>query len=246
MKLQHSLGGLQGLGPVDLQKNVFVQEWEKRIFGIHTVMMALSSHLSVSLPKYPIGSVPTKFKDIWTWADLRRGAESMQPFEYFQYRYYEKWLGGISGFFIEKGYITSNELEEKTEFYLREGNYNFAPMPSIEEPAIDEQVLRYLLEGDSGQRPASTQPRFNAGDEVLIDDPACSEHTRLPGYLRNKKGVIDLVYPDCYAYFPGPSDRLDTAQISYSVKFNASDIWGPDKSEPGAVIYADLFECYLK
>ena len=46
MKLQHALGGLENLGPVSLETRVFVQEWEKRIFGIHTVMMAESAHLS--------------------------------------------------------------------------------------------------------------------------------------------------------------------------------------------------------
>jgi nitrile hydratase beta subunit len=246
MKLQHSLGGLQGLGPVDFQKNVFVHEWEKRIFAIHTAMMALSSHLSASLPNYPIDSVPTSFKDIWTWADLRRGAESMQPVEYFKFRYYEKWLGGITGFFLEKGYITKDELEADMALYLRDGNVHPAALPNHEQPAIDEQVLRYLVEGDSGRRPRSEAQRFTVGDMVTIDDPACSDHTRLPGYLRNKKGVIDVVYPDSYAYFPGPSDRLQTPQISYSVKFKAADIWGEQMSEPGCFIYADIFECYLK
>ncbi len=45
MKLQHNLGGLEGLGPVDFEKNVFVEEWEKRIFGIHTALMGLSDSL---------------------------------------------------------------------------------------------------------------------------------------------------------------------------------------------------------
>jgi nitrile hydratase beta subunit len=246
MKLQHSLGGLQGLGPVDFQKNVFVQEWEKRIFAIHTAMMALSSHLSSSLPQYPIESVPTTFKDIWTWADLRRGAESMHPFEYFKFRYYEKWLGGITGFFVDKGYITEDDLNAGIALYLREGNVHPASLPIYEQKAIDEQVLNYLVHGDSGQRPRSQTPRFTVGEMVTIDDPNCSEHTRLPGYLRNKNGVIDFLYPDCYAYFPGPSDCLQTPQISYSVKFKAADIWGEQMSEPGCFVYADIFECYLK
>ena len=96
MILQHTLGGLQGLGPVDFQKKVFVENWETRIFGIHTAMMALSTHLENSLPDYTMSEVPSTFKDIWTWADLRRGAESISPFAYFQFRYYEKWLGGIT------------------------------------------------------------------------------------------------------------------------------------------------------
>ena len=62
--------------------------------------------------------VPTAFKDEWTWADLRKGAESMHPFDYFKYRYYEKWLGGISGFFVDKGYITAEELEANHRLML--------------------------------------------------------------------------------------------------------------------------------
>ena len=110
MKLQHYLGGLENLGPVAFEKQVFVQEWEKRIFGIHTVMMAESAHLTDALPKYPIDTLPTAFKSEWTWASLRTGAEGMQPFEYFKFRYYEKWLGGISGFFVDQGYIEGEEL----------------------------------------------------------------------------------------------------------------------------------------
>ncbi|PRC59016.1 nitrile hydratase subunit beta, partial [Mycobacterium sp. ITM-2017-0098] len=36
MRLQHYLGGLEGLPqPLNLEKRVFVEDWEKRIFGIH-------------------------------------------------------------------------------------------------------------------------------------------------------------------------------------------------------------------
>ncbi|MEB3229469.1 MAG: nitrile hydratase subunit beta, partial [Leptolyngbyaceae bacterium] len=45
MKLQHNLGGLEGLDPITPELEVFVEPWEKRIFGIHTAMMALSNHL---------------------------------------------------------------------------------------------------------------------------------------------------------------------------------------------------------
>src|SRR4029453_18708266 len=118
MKLQHNLGGIENLGSFPFEKRVFVEEWEKRIFGIHVAMMGLSSHLDTALPKYPIKKVPTAFKDEWTWADLRKGAEAMHPFDYFKYRYYEKWLGGISGFFVRKGYVDGKALEAKTAALL--------------------------------------------------------------------------------------------------------------------------------
>jgi nitrile hydratase len=32
----------------------------------------------------------------------------------------------------------------------------------------------------------------------------------------------------------------------YCVSFDAADLWGAGKSEPNTVIYADLFDAYLK
>ena len=48
MKLQHYLGGLEGLPErLSLEKRVFVEDWEKRIFGIHVAMMGLSNNPNV-------------------------------------------------------------------------------------------------------------------------------------------------------------------------------------------------------
>ncbi len=139
MKLQHSLGGLEGLGPVTFEKRVFVEPWEKRIFGIHVAMMALSSQL-------PLPPTPSGFKTVWTWADLRKGAESLNPFDYFKYRYYEKWLGGISGYFIEKGYITEAELEARTQQMLRNPSTASA---TGGDPAIDKRVIEAIWKGNT-------------------------------------------------------------------------------------------------
>ncbi|MFM0203285.1 nitrile hydratase subunit beta [Paraburkholderia fungorum] len=243
MKLQHSLGGLENLGPVSVETRVFVEQWEKRIFGIHTVMMAESAHLSDALPKYPVATLPTTFRNTWTWASLRTGAEGMQPFEYFKYRYYEKWLMGISQFFIDQGYVSAEELAQKTEHYRAQPD---APLPAQPNPGIASQINEYLAKGDSGLNTLTQAPRFESGAEVRIADPAAVDHTRLPGYLRNKRGVIDLVYPGAFSYFvsTGP-DGIGEPMPVYRVAFKAEDIWGKDKSEPNTTIYADLYEAYL-
>jgi hypothetical protein len=113
MKLQHNLGGLESLGPVNTETRPFFEEWEKRIFGIHVAMMALSRHLTDALAKYELDKVSTRFKHDWTWGHLRRVAEALNPFDYFKYRYYERWLGGISSFFIERGYVSQSALEAR-------------------------------------------------------------------------------------------------------------------------------------
>ncbi|SFU61852.1 nitrile hydratase [Polaromonas sp. YR568] len=243
MKLQHHLGGLENLGPVNVETAVFVQPWEKRIFGIHTVMMAESAHLKDALPRYPVQSLPTAFKDDWTWASLRTGAEGMQPFEYFKYRYYEKWLMGISQFFVDRGYVTADELDDRSSFYSRQPEAALPDKPNL---ALKAQVTRYLKEGDSPLRPLPARPRYQLGQKVKVADPEAVDHTRLPGYLRNQVGTVTLVYPGAYAYFvnTGP-DGIGKAMPVYQVVFAGDEIWGAGKCEPNLEIYADLFEAYV-
>jgi hypothetical protein len=142
MKLQHYIGGLESLGPVAFERRVFVEPWETRIFGIHVAMMALSTQL-------PLPATPSPFHTVWTWADLRTGAESLSPFDYFKHRYYEKWLGGISGYFIANGYITEAELDARTKQILVNPA---AGRKTGGDPAIDKRVVTYLVEGDSAKK----------------------------------------------------------------------------------------------
>lgn len=244
MKLQHHLGGIENLGPVNTETRVFVEPWETRIFGIHTVMMAESAHLIDALAAYPVDQLPTKFKDNWTWASLRTGAEDMQPFEYFKYRYYEKWLGGISQFFVDQGYITAEELAEKTEHYRKQPDAALPDQPNAE---LEAQIGAYLLKGDSGYNALAEAPRFKVGDTVRIADPEAVDHTRLPGYLRSKKGIVDVVYPGAFSYFVSTGvDGIGKPMPVYRIAFDAADIWGPGKSEPHTTIYADLYDAYVE
>lgn len=244
MKLQHNLGGLEGLDPITPETEVFVEPWEKRIFGIHTAMMALSNHLNTSLPDYDIESVPTKFKSFWTWAHLRQGAEGMHPFEYFRLRYYEKWLGGISGFFIEEGYITQEELDARTAEFLQ-GSAD-APLPNGGDPAIDTQVEKYLREGDSPKRPAPAPAKFKVGDRVRIKNVSPATHSRLPGNLKGHTAKVVKVYEGAFTYFFPTGDGIGTPMPVYSLAFKAEDLWAGAVSEPGVLYYNDIFEAYVE
>lgn len=242
MKLQHYLGGLDNLGPINFEPRVFVEDWEKRIFGIHVAMMGLSDHLGNAGPKYPIDEVPTAFSSTWTWADLRKGAEAMNPFAYFQYRYYEKWLGGISGFFVSQGYISEDELEAKAAEYLQDPT-----LPPAEggDGRIDDQVLRYLREGDSPRQGPAEFPAFAVGDRVTVKNVSPTDHTRLPGNLRGRTGTVERVFEGNYGYFcsTGP-DGIGEPMPVYIVRFEPTDVWG-ELAEPGAVLYSELYQAYL-
>ncbi|ADU01706.1 nitrile hydratase subunit beta [Mycolicibacterium gilvum] len=239
MKLQHYLGGLEGLPePLNLEKKVFVEDWEKRIFGIHVAMMGLSNHLGSALPGYPIAEVPTTFRDEWTWASLRTGAEGMNPFDYFKFRYYEKWLGGISQFFVDNGYVSEEEIADLL-------GVTDPPVAGPGSPAIDEQVIDYLRRGDSPRRDVA-HPKFEVGDQVLITNAPAGAHTRLPGYLRAKTGTVQRIFEGDYGYFVHTGDGIGDPMPIYIVEFTPEELWGP-RAEPGAnALYAELFEAYLE
>lgn len=239
MKLQHHLGGLEGLdAPIAFEKRVFVQDWEKRIFGIHAAMMGLSASLRDAVPDYDLDAVPTAFASTWTWADLRKGAEAMNPFAYFQFRYYEKWLGGITAYLIDQGYLTEAELDAAVR---RGGTDAAAP----EQPLIDEQVERYLRTGDTPRRGPAT-PSFAVGDAVVVRNPPASDHTRLPGYLRGHRGRIERIFEGNYAYFcsTGP-DGLGEPVPVYIVRFEPEEIWGATAEPHAGPLFAELYETYL-
>lgn len=246
MKLQHNLGGLEGLDPINFEKQVFVEPWEKRIFGIHTAMMALSNHLNTALPRYDIDQAPTTFKSFWTWGHLRMGAEAMHPFEYFRLRYYEKWLGGISGFFVEEGYITQAELDARTAEFLEDSEKADAPLPSGGDAAIDAQVLKYLQEGDSPLRPLPAPAKFKVGDQVRVKDVSTAAHSRLPGALKGRVAEVVLVYEGAFTYFFPTADGIGAPMPVYSLAFKSEDLWDESLIDANSVYYNDIFEVYLE
>jgi hypothetical protein len=84
----------------------------------------------------------------------------------------------------------------------------------------------------------------NPGQEVRTRLSAAAGHTRLPLYVRGRPGVVHALR----GYFPFPDDlaRFGVAepQPLYSVRFAASDLWGPDAGTH--YFYLDLFESYLE
>jgi nitrile hydratase beta subunit len=240
MKLQHYLGGLEGFpGPLSLEKRVFVEEWEMRIFGIHVAMMGLSSHLGSALPPYPMADVASAFHDRWTWADLRTGAEALDPLDYFKFRYYEKWLGGITDFLIDRGYVTEDDLA------ARAADPTAQATRTDGHPAIDDQVREYLRKGDSPRRDVA-HPKFAVGARVRISNVPAGAHTRLPGYLRGRVGTVDRALEGDYAYFCHTADGIGDPMPVYVVAFDPDELWG-ERAEAGPMtVYAELFEAYLQ
>jgi nitrile hydratase len=96
----------------------------------------------------------------------------MDPIDYFRLRYYERWLDGITQLLIDKGYLSEEELASRTKELMA----NDAPSPGDASSAINEQIVRYLRNGDSPRRD-SGHPRFAPGDRVRISNVPAAAHT---------------------------------------------------------------------
>ncbi len=88
-------------------------------------------------------------------------------------------------------------------------------------------------------------PRFAVGDAVRTRNLHSAGHTRLPAYARARCGSVTLqqgawVLPDAHAH-----GRGERPEHVYSVRFEASELWGED-AEPASVVYLDCFESYLE
>ena len=98
--------------------------------------------------------------------------------------------------------------------------------------------------GGSARVAAEIAPRFALGATVRVRNLNPPTHTRLPGYLRDKVGVVEIdhgvfVFPDTHAHRLG-----EKPQHCYSVRFRARDVWGPTASAHDT-LRVDLFDDYL-
>ena len=112
-------------------------------------------------------------------------------------------------------------------------------------PALPPEAVPGLVaQGASCRVDEDIAPRFAAGDAVICKNINPAGHTRLPRYLRGKRGVIDrdhgvFHFPDTNAHHQG-----ETPQHVYSVRFSARELWGEDR-HPRDSLLVDVWDDYL-
>lgn len=219
----HDLGGMHGLGRVEVEKDepYFHSPWEKSVFGILWATFGTG--------KYNLD-------------EFRHGIERMHPADYMTSRYYEHWLHTMERNLVAKGHVTDEELDAKTRYFLENPN---ATVPRKENPELAEGFAKLAYLGAPTRREVETKPRFRVGDRVVTRNMHPTGHTRLARYVRGKRGVVDRVYdayvlPDTNAHLLG-----ENPQYCYSVRFDARELWG-DTAEPNEILYFDMWESYLQ
>jgi len=211
----HDMGGMHGMGPVEIEKNepVFHSDWEARV---HALNIACSSHRK------------------WNIDMGRHSRERIPPAEYLAATYYEKWLRGLEMLLLENGLVTAKELETgRAESKASEA--------SVLRPS---EVTAYLRVRRLARLDDKVAPKFRPGDRVLAHNDHPIGHTRLPRYARGRRGTVErdhgvFIFPDTHAM-----TRDRKPQHCYSVRFAARELWGPGASARDSV-YVDLWDDHL-
>ena len=113
-------------------------------------------------------------------------------------------------------------------------------------PLLTPEIVPGLLSaGGSARRDVDVAANFVVGEVVEALNINPTTHTRLPRYIRGKKGVIDrdhgvFEFPDSVAHYLG-----EKPQHVYSVRFAFQELWGDDYPA-NQFLYIDLFDDYLK
>jgi nitrile hydratase len=217
----HDLGGMHGFGPVTREENepIFHASWERTVVGLQQA---------------------TRLQRLFNIDEFRRGIEQMEPVQYLQASYYERWIESIMANLVEKGVLTPEEIAARAN--------EFASFAERSARRDNPELVQRLLDRPRAPRlptdEAMATARFDVGDSVVTRHDHPRGHTRIPRYVRGKRGVIDRrqglqTFPDANAHGLGARPEM-----VYSVRFTGAELWGAS-AEPCQSLNIDLWESYL-
>ncbi len=234
----HDLGGMHGFGPVLVERDepVFHQRWEGRVYALTG---ATGGTFAPNLDKF------------------RHAIERIEPVEYLTAGYYGRWLRAIETRLVEAGELAPGAVDrlarelaarprESGDSPKGESSPGEAVALAATGAAADPAPHRVADRPRSRfRREVDRAPRFHAGDAVRARNLHPAGHTRLPRYVRGKRGRVEAIYaayvfPDTHAH-----DLGEEPQYLYCVAFEGEELWG-QQAEPGTRVYLDLFEPYLE
>lgn len=219
----HDMGGMHGFGPVLPEENepVFHAAWEGRIFGI---AQALGPH------------------GIHNPHGMRSAQENLEPATYLGSGYYERWLEVTERALLAKGLLNREELDARAAFFRDQTE---AVAPRREDTDLRQRMLRAVYSHRSPIRDSETTPRFKAGDAVIVRNLHPKGHTRLPGYVRGRRGVVARFYGIHDFHDALPAGQSADPQPMYNVRFDGGELWG-GSAEPNQSLHLDMWESYLE
>ncbi len=222
----HDMGGMQGAGPIapEHDEPVFHEQWEKKVFAMQ---------------------IAASGQGLYSGAEFRHAIERMNWIHYLESSYYEHWLTAIETLLSEKGIISREELEARVKQVKEhpEAIANF--LPSNGSDQLASRLEKMVRQGGSTRREIATAPRFKPGDQIAVRNINPGGHTRLPRYIRGKRGTIEKVHGSFNLPDANVHGRDKHPQPVYTVRFDAREVWG-EQAAVCDTIYVDLWESYLE
>ncbi len=211
----HDLGGQPGHNALGYRRDetVFKDRWEAAVFTLARASAQAGAYTNID--------------------QFRHAVERIDPKAYLEHGYYGRWLGAVETLLVEAGILTTADITERAVHLGAGPDDLIAARPSL---------TKIQTTGIPAKRsPVGEAPWFKVGDPVHTVQAPPLGHTRLPGYARNKQGLITACqglwpYPDLRAHGHG-----EQSQYLYTVTFKSLDLGFSEAFE----LNLDLFEPYL-
>lgn len=172
---------------------------------------------------------------LWNIDASRAARETLA--DYRELSYYQIWLEGLEQLLLQSGAVRADEIAQ--------GRSMHAALPALRAlPA--GQVAAMLAQGAPTARPPRGPARYSPGQWVRTAAAAPPHHTRLPGYARGKRGMIERVhgahvFADAHARGLG-----EQPQWLYTVVFDDTELWGANAPRGQSTVSVDAWEPYLE
>jgi nitrile hydratase beta subunit len=168
--------------------------------------------------------------------DMSRAARETLP-NYAELSYYEIWIHGLQKLLEQRGLVDAEEVAQSKLIH--------APR-NVPRVLHADDVAAALAAGSPTTRPVDTAARFTVGQRVRARSDLVSHHTRLPGYVRGKQGVIERVH-GAHVFADANSQGLgESPQWLYTVLFEGRELWGSQDSVRQQQLSVDAWESYLE
>jgi nitrile hydratase subunit beta len=214
----HDMGGMHGMGPIHHEQNepVFHEPWEGRVYAITRLLRAGGGRQNLDNSRFQLEQLP--------------------PAEYLRMSYYERWFARLLNVVVNLGVVTREELESG-----KPATGSAKATPAVTAAMVPAMVMRR----NSARRDVAVAPRYKVGQNVRARNINPTGHTRLPRYVRGKRGIVHLdhgvfLFPDTNAAFLG-----EKPQHVYSVRFAARELWG-EQASTRDFVYLDMWDDYLE
>lgn len=211
----HDLGGRHGYGKIDVdEKEVqFHEPYEGRVRSI----------------VYAMTTAPD-----WSVDWFRHCRELIDPVDYLTRPYFDQWVQTYGAMMVNSGWATVDELAT---------GKSAGAIPGLLPPIDAEKARASVLKANCFDAEISAKAQYRVGDKVHTVTDVTNGHTRLPGYARDRTGVVIAhhgahIYPDAMAVNEKRHVHL------YTIEFSLADLW-PEVSNTTDTVTLDLWESYL-